>query len=608
MAATVEREMDQLAEVQEDERESTASVSRWQDQATDAAGSSSSNIESLEDTDVISPAANKTSLSRNKRAKTAKVASPTSVADAFFASLASTGRPYPSSPTPSVDTLKLRARQNRAQKAREVLPGALRSLKYRSVLLEDIKDAEKRFYEFTQGLDEETKIWKQRMETSKSGRKKDALNGSREQGHPHPRQLHKDTLRSHLNHLLYLSARAGSQGYYLKFMRLFEEYEIEQDSWTHLTRLMVLDRRSHVSLQRIADIWREWKAAATKQTKISGGLDPPLSKRLVQDETVLLNQTIWMLAKRGNWRVVGPVYHELLQATNSRTSIAFPAEYFDPSNVLSVIYPAFHQSRLDKITYQGLIRALGFHGNVIPALNVMGDMLRDERGYVADLSDYIAILQGFARFGNSLEPVEAQQRRSRRLSFHLNADQPEDLMELFPPLIYPQHLPVDLASEHGHTTPDGLARSEPRGRGKTGGLRKLTEIWASKIDGWVEPSGTADAKQPRLPGLDISILTKVFRAMLGTAPVARYAGQSVRSASFRYHAASTRQCLAPNPRAIYIILIAFARCSDGDPEVLKSVWADLEDKFGLGNQEGWVGWKVDKRLSRISAEISGTGI
>jgi hypothetical protein len=612
MVATVEREMDQPAEVQEDERESTTSAPRWQGQGTEAAGSSSRKIGSLENINVTSPAASKPSTSRNKRAQTAKVASSTSVADAFFANLASTGGPHPSSPKPSADTLKMKARQNRAQKAREVLPGALRSLKYRSVLLEDIKDAEKRFYEFTKGLDEEIIVWEQRNQLLKSGRKKkDVIVGSWQQRYPHPRQLHKDTLRSHLNHLLYLSARAGSQGYYLKFIKLFEEYGIEQDSWTYLTRLMVLDRRSHVSLHRITDIWKEWKAAAAKQAQVSGGeLDPRLSERSIQDETVLVNQTIWMLAKRGNWRVVGPVYHELLQktATNTMTSIAFPAEYFDPSNVLSVIYPAFHQAQLDKITYQGLIRALGFHGNVIPALNVMGDMLRDERGYIADLSDYVAILQGFARFGNSLEPVEAQRRRSRRLSFHMDADQPEDLLELFPPLIYPQLLPVDLASEHGHATPNGLASSEPRTRGKTGGLRKLTEIWASKIDGWIEPPGSADAQQPRLPGLDISILTKVFRAMLGTAPVARYAGQSVRSASFRYHAASTRQCLAPSPRAIYIILIAFARCSDGDPEVLKSVWADLEDKFGLGNQEGWVGWKVDKRLSRIAAEISGTGI
>ena len=609
MAATVERDDDQPAEVQADERESM-SLPRWQGQGPEAIGPSSKAMDSFEGHDAPGPTASKSSMSRNKRAKMPKVASPTSVTDTFFANLASTGEPHPSSPTPSANALKMKAKENRAQKAREVLPGALRSLKYRSVLLEDIKDAEKRFYQFTKGLDDETVVWEQRIDRLKSGRKKDVLNGSWEQRHPHPRQRHMDTLRSHLNHLLYLSARAGSQGYYLKFIKLFEEYGIEQDSWTYLTRLMMLDRRSHVSLQKITDIWKEWKAAAAKQAKLFGELESPLSKRLIQDETVLVNQTIWMLAKRGTWRVIGPVYHELLQntATNTRTSIAFPAEYFDPSNALSAIYPAFHQSRLDKITYQGLIRALGFHGNVIPALNVMGDMLRDERGYTADLSDYVAILQGFARFGNSLEPGEAQQRKSRRLSFHMTDDQPEDLLELFPPIIYPQPLPVDLASEHGHTSHDSLAGSEPHTRGKTGGLKKLTEIWASKIDGWVEPSGTADTRRTRLPGLDISILTKVFRAMLGTAPVARYAGQSVRSASFRYHTASTRQCLAPNPRAIYIILIAFARCSDGDPEVLRSVWADLDDKFGLGNQEGWVGWKVDKRLSRVVAEISGTGI
>jgi hypothetical protein len=54
--------------------------------------------------------------------------------------------------------------------------------------------------------------------------------------------------------------------------------------------------------------------------------------------------------------------------------------------------------------------------------------------------------------------------------------------------------------------------------------------------------------------------------------------------------------------------MAFARCSDGDPEVLRSVWADLEDKFGPASEEGWVGWHVDKRLKRIVGEIVKVGI
>lgn len=325
------------------------------------------------------------------------------------------------------------------------------------------------------------------------------------------------------------------------------------------------------------------------------------------DETVLANQTIWMLAKRGHWRIVGPVYGEILRNTPSAISTpsnAFPAEYFTPANLLSGIYPTFDQSRADKVTYQSLIRALGFHGNVIAALNVMGDMLRDDRSHTADVSDYIAVMQGFARFGNSLEPEEAHRRRARRLSFHSETDLSGDLLEIFPPVIFPDPLPLVQPSELGSVSSDALTSPGNGKGGKSGGLKKLTEIWGNKIDGWTDTPTGAQVSRERMPGMDISILTKVFRAMLSTKPSSFGPGGAAPSRSSRYYATSRRASFAPTPKAVFIVLMAFARCSDGDPEVLKSVWADLEDKFGPANEEGWVGWQVDKRLKRIVGEIT----
>ena len=525
-------------------------------------------------------------------------------ADALFLNLTNKGKGKERSHK-SLPEVQRKNEQRRLRQAQRGLPPARRSLRYRTVLLSDIEDAERRFSQFTHGLDGEIAAWREKEKALQEVKNGQAVLDKWLRQNPHPRTIYADTLRAHLNHLLYLSARAGSSSNYNKFSSLFGGYALELDSRTHLTRLLMLDRRPYVSLSRITDIWKDWKQSLHVSGESTEGTTPELV--WPADETVLANQTIWMLAKRGQWRKVGPAYREMLRNTSfasSTSSNAFPAEYFTPSNLLSGMYPAFHQCRADKVTYQSLIRALGFHGNVVAALNVMGDMLRDERGYTADISDYVAVMQGFARFGNSLEPEEAHRRQARRLSFQTESDLTDDLLEFFPPLIFPGLLPLVQVPERGTTASDTTTPLGNRQVHRSGGLKKLTEIWGSKIDGWIETPNGAQPRRERVPGMDLSILTKVFRAMLGTSPVT---GRASTSSSSRYYARSRRIPLAPTPRATFIILMAFARCSDGDPEVLRSVWADLEDKFGPTSEEGWVGWHVDKRLKRIVGEIVKVG-
>lgn len=55
---------------------------------------------------------------------------------------------------------------------------------------------------------------------------------------------------------------------------------------------------------------------------------------------------------------------------------------------------------------------------------------------------------------------------------------------------------------------------------------------------------------------------------------------------------------APSSRRILQLLRALHTCSSGHPLVIRSAWEAIEDKFGLGNAEGWVGWRVRPGLER----------
>jgi hypothetical protein len=45
------------------------------------------------------------------------------------------------------------------------------------------------------------------------------------------------------------------------------------------------------------------------------------------------------------------------------------------------------------------------------------------------------------------------------------------------------------------------------------------------------------------------------------------------------------------------LLKAIHHCAAGHPLIIRSAWEACEDKFGKGNDEGWVDWKVKGDLA-----------
>jgi pentatricopeptide repeat protein len=72
--------------------------------------------------------------------------------------------------------------------------------------------------------------------------------------------------------------------------------------------------------------------------------------------------------------------------------------------------------------------------------------------------------------------------------------------------------------------------------------------------------------------------------------------------SFIHLSPSAQYSQAPTPDKIWLILLAFARTTNGDEGTLVEVWERLEGKFAA-EQSGWWGWTMDGRLRRLRARM-----
>jgi hypothetical protein len=71
--------------------------------------------------------------------------------------------------------------------------------------------------------------------------------------------------------------------------------------------------------------------------------------------------------------------------------------------------------------------------------------------------------------------------------------------------------------------------------------------------------------------------------------------------SFLQLSPSQERDQAPTPTQIWTVLLAFARTTNADQEVVCSVWQRLEGKF---SDDMWWGWRVDGRLRRLVSRMA----
>ncbi|KAJ9125637.1 hypothetical protein QFC22_000599 [Naganishia vaughanmartiniae] len=552
----------------------------------------------------------------------------------------------------------------------------VRHLRLRSVRPVDVQHAEHAFHLARQRLGPlRSRVSHGRADTRARDGAAGTISNSAATATATPTTTHAQLLRAHINYLLYLSARIPDAGGYARIQAYLREYGLEPDGWTWLTRLVLVDRLEAARVaggsggggggaggggvvRQLEGVWREFNSRIGLDVRSSEGqmmAKEGIQRRLIDDEgrTVLLNMTIWILAKRGQWSIVGPAYNALLshhttadatatqqQQQQQHTSSAFPRDYFTPSHDLSTS-PALNYNlffnpataaatatRLNKRTYQSLIRALAFHGNIVPALAVMQDMMNDARGYTVGVCDYVSLFQGFARFGTipvgweaMVRPSLAQEGAGVRdvdeRALHPDGEEEEygaastrRERDFFPPPIFPEPLhPGLVASDRPVSSSSSAATS------RKDAMKHMTEIWAGNVSSGDEDSPTGgEGKGKRMARVNgpsklerewtLVTLQQVFHSFLATSPnpppptdTTSTDSNTDPTTNRKYWDPAPDE--APSPRNIYYIMLAFARTTDRNRDVLRAVWGHLEAKFGEGNEEGWVGWRLDARLKRM---------
>lgn len=279
---------------------------------------------------------------------------------------------------------------------------------------------------------------------------------------------------------------------------------------------------------------------AGDSTAIVGSLEEMLAKVVDPDQQmILVNFALWSLATKGHWQTVLPTYQRLVPTSSARLD---PPNMSYGADAISIPIPSGLVATSQ--TFSLLIHGLSHQGQFEPALTVLQTMV--ELGHQPHIPEYISLFKGFARHG-----VVPNTKAGR-------------LATAFP------------LWERFDTIPQ--QSSGPISRGQS-----ISDIWKRSNSPSMHENGNGngnaatDSKQ----GWTITNLHDIFSSFLQLSP-------------------SKEMNQAPTPSQTWTVMMAFARTTNADDEVVCSVWESLESKF---SNEEWWGWRLDGRLRRLVSRM-----
>lgn len=378
------------------------------------------------------------------------------------------------------------------------------------------------------------------------------------------------------------------------------------DTWRERLRVAgnEVDANGHARLAHLVLLNR-----TGRHDEISVAVNEALvSEQPISDRMILLNYAIWSHAIRGDWAAIAPLLAVLVP------SIA-PMLPSSGNKDRPIILPEGQETHFwaNRETFSIIINALSHQGHLQPALQVIQVMLQED--LQPGISDFMQLFKGFARHG-----VVPPQSRAGVMA---NA---------FP--MWSRFEPPQPGRKDESNAANTESGSFARLWGKTGfGLSrdKGNSVNADGHQMEAEAEWTFDNLQ------------EVFRMFLQLSPTSPIPtgpnlGSIMNPNSTAKPKVAKGDAWAPKPKAIWTILMAFARTTNGDREVLGAIWADLERKFGpghgpgvdhrvsdvsygmlgedgmergeveeeeevYGNAEGWKGWREDGRLSKLREKM-----
>lgn len=367
--------------------------------------------------------------------------------------------------------------------------------------------------------------------------------------------------------LLYLAARAGDEVVFSRWTERRKETGIEEDGHTLVVRLLLLANMG--KMNEMVNTYNE--AAAAKR----GGVDKDGDQGW---DVIPLNLVLWRLAVAGTWDTVAEAYGTL-RLNNESSRIQGDAR--DTAKRDHTIHVPAHL-RPSRETYSALIRATAFQGNLPASLEVMRHMFGDD--HTPHVPEYIALFEGFARFG---EIAEGGGRG--------------ELREHFPAFQRYQSSATDMYGGHQTRRREG----------------KINSIWSR--------GSTALSSEP------IFAPPTADPATLWTAEALDHLFETFLTL---HPSPESGRDKAPSAKGVWNVLMAFARTHGCDVEVIGDVWRTMRRKFGPneigrerddgergdwtesesmqdgheGNEEGWKGWKEDGRIRKLKKALEDYGI
>ncbi|WWD20405.1 GTP-binding protein LepA [Kwoniella shandongensis] len=348
-----------------------------------------------------------------------------------------------------------------------------------------------------------------------------------------------ETYKASINQLMYLCALAGHETRLNDWWDKMTREGLKHDTYSFLTRLVLLDRLERVEeIPHVLEEASAYKDEEEVPTNELGG------------EEILVNFALWAFARIGRWDAVVPVYAKIRPRPTDPADEAILLSSLPQGSTRTRRIPIPEGLRATRRTYSPLLRAMCDRANFSGALTILKHIFED--GHSPSVIDYVTLFRAFSDYGE----IPSDNGELGEVARLLEVDVRRNTTNLI------------------------------RRRGSF--EERISEIWQSGSGAAgesmlsAEPPRSIDHSQGQgQGGWTLDALEELFESFLTLHPSTSEGGKGIK---------------APNRKAIWIILKAFARTTGGDDLAVKRVWEALETKFGEGNGEGWIGWREDNRL------------
>lgn len=379
-----------------------------------------------------------------------------------------------------------------------------------------------------------------------------------------------------LNHLIYLCALAGQGERLENWWNRIEWEGLKADGRTWLSRMILLDRTG-------------------KGEEVNGILEEVLENFdegdvTKEDVSILVNYAMVVYARLGWWDVVSEAYGQLRSTdlhdlSIIRSSLPNPS-YFDGTHPHAHLPLPPFSVPLTRRSYSPLLLSLSVQGHLPAALTIFKHIFED--GYTPSVDDYTTLFKGFVKHG--VAPVVDA------MSFG-NVEQMSEAGKM-----------LGVVSTSGGGELGDLGGSfEKRMSGIWERGAMFAEPFQCPAEKWQEGNGewTLEALQDIFESfLTLRPLLPSFSPSTFSHPQAEL-GLKSEVDMLQAEKQARLYAKAPGRKAVWTVLKAFGRVTHGDEEVLRQVWKRMETKFGPENEEGWKGWRMDKRLGWFRKALFG---